>query len=167
MAAAARRNTAPFTGPLIPFARRRLRRRFGGGKDGVGKIWRAGGLLRRFELAYRDRAACSVWSYSSFDSRLKVAHDRDKIRDDITRQVVEAFTRWQSLGDQINDASRALAAAEEGLRLTRERKEFAVGIVLENIQAEQDLTRGRLDYFKTVAEFNKAQYALNRAIGKL
>jgi outer membrane protein TolC len=42
-----------------------------------------------------------------------------------------------------------------------------VGVVLETLQAEQDLTRARLDYLKTVAEFNGAQYALSRATGRL
>ena len=81
--------------------------------------------------------------------------------------MVEAFTRWQSLSDQLTIARRALGAAEEGLRLAQQRKEFAVGIVLETIQAEQDLTRARLDYLRAVAEFNKAQYALEKATGKL
>jgi outer membrane protein TolC len=60
-----------------------------------------------------------------------------------------------------------LAAAEESLHLAQQRKEFAVGVVLETIQAEQDLTRARLDYLKTVADFNRAQYFLRKATGKL
>ncbi len=157
-------------GPMIPaLGAQAFAGGLGGGKDGspdkfgeqedyfVGLSWRIGpGGLFDFGRIH------------SSDSRLKVAQITvDKVRDDIIRQVVEAFTRWQSLSDQIGTAKRGLIAAEEGLRLTRARKEFAVGIVLENIQAEQDLTRARLDYFKTVAEFNKAQYALNKAIGKL
>ncbi len=62
-------------------------------------------------------------------------------------------------------AERALTAAEATLRLTRERKEFAVGIVLENIQAEQELTRARNDYLGLIAEYNKAQYGLIKAVG--
>ena len=104
----------------------------------------------------------------SAESRLKATElNSEKQRDEATRQVIEAFTRWQSLTDQLVTARRALAAAEEGLRLAQQRKEFAVGVVLETIQSEQDLTRARLDYLKTVAEFNRAQYALNKAIGKL
>src|SRR5436189_6478947 len=80
--------------------------------------------------------------------------------------VAEA-AHWQASADQIETSRRALAAGEEGLRLAQQRKEFAVGIVLENKQAEQDLTRARLDYLRAVAEFNKAQYALSRAVGKL
>jgi len=37
--------------------------------------------------------------------------------------------------------------------------------VLERILAEQDLTRARNDYVTAVAEYDKAQYALLRAIG--
>jgi outer membrane protein TolC len=102
------------------------------------------------------------------EARLRLAEiDADRSRDAVTRQVVDGFTRWQSLTDQLITARRALAAADEGLRLARERKEFAVGVVLENIQAEQDLTRARLDYLRAVAEFDKAQYALLRAAGQL
>jgi outer membrane protein TolC len=57
--------------------------------------------------------------------------------------------------------------AAETLRLTEERKEFAVGNVLETILAEQDLTRARTDYANAVLDYNKAQYALTRAIGGL
>jgi outer membrane protein TolC len=42
-----------------------------------------------------------------------------------------------------------------------------VGIVLETVQTEQELTRARLDYLRAIAEFDKAQYALLRATGKL
>ena len=102
------------------------------------------------------------------DARLKAAQlGADKVRDEITRQAVEAFARWQSLADQLQTAKRALAAAEEGFRLAQQRKEFAVGVVLETLQAEQDLTRTRLDYLRAIAEFNKAQYALSKATGKL
>lgn len=91
----------------------------------------------------------------------------DKAHDEITRQVVEAFTRLQSQTERITMARRGLTAAEEGLRLSQQRQEFGVGIVLENILAEQDLTRARTDYLKAIAEFNKAQYGLSRAIGTL
>ena len=122
----------------------------GGGRSGVpdsfgpqedyllGVSWRVGpGGLFDFT---RTRSA---------ESRLRQAElSEEKLRDELTREVVEAFTHWQSLEDQLATARRALAAAEEALRLAQERKEFAVGIVLETIQAEQDLTRARLVSFK-------------------
>jgi outer membrane protein TolC len=91
----------------------------------------------------------------------------DKLRDEISRQVVEAATRVQSQVDQLARAKQALATAEESLHLSRQRKEFAIANVLENIQAEQDLTRTRRDYLNAIAEFNKAQYALTYALGRL
>jgi outer membrane protein TolC len=101
-------------------------------------------------------------------SQLKAAElSGEKLDDEISRQVVDAFVRVQSLREQINSAKRVLQTAEDGLRLAQLRREFAVGIVLENIQSEQDLTRARFDYLKAIADFNSAQYALSRAIGKL
>ena len=90
-----------------------------------------------------------------------------KLQDDITSQVVAAWTRSQSLSDQIGLAEGNLASASETLRLTRERKQFGVGVVLEDIQAEQELERARSQYVSALAEFNKAQYGLSRAVGSL
>lgn len=166
LAAAARdaRNGATY-GPLIPsLGAQAFWGGLGGGKSGgsdsfggqedyvVGLSWRIGpgGLFDSSRI-------------HSSEARLNVAKlDSEKLHDDLARQAVEAFTRWQALGEQLGTAQRALAAAEEGLRLAEQRKEFAVGVVLETIQAEQDLTQARLDYANVVAEFNKAQYALNK-----
>jgi len=62
-------------------------------------------------------------------------------------------------------SQRALAAAEQLLKLSLERKQFEAAAVLETIQAEQELTRARLDYFNTLAACNRAQFALRRAVG--
>ncbi len=168
---AARENTnAAVYGPLIPSIGAQV---FGGGMGGgrngdtgnfgdredylVGVGWRIGpGGLFDFP---RQRAA---------EARLSSAEiGAAKIHDEVVRQVVEASTRMQSQSEQIDTARRALSVAEEGLRLAQQRMEFGVGVVLENILAEQDLTRARSDYLKAIAEFNKAQYALSKAVGRL
>ena len=95
----------------------------------------------------------------------KLAHE--KLADEIIRQVVESHARVQSLADQITTAQTNLTTASETLRLTRERKQFGVGAVLEDIQAQQELARARSDYLSVMAEHNKAQYALQKAIGAL
>jgi len=101
------------------------------------------------------------------DARLKIADlNGQKLLDEVIRQVTESFTRSQSFADQMGTARRAVQAAEETLRLTQQRKEFGVGVVLENIQTEQELTRARLDYVTAISEYNKAQYALSKAIGR-
>ena len=171
LAAAARdRKSGATYGPLIPsLGATAFFGGLGGGRDGVadmfggqqdyivGASWRIGpGGLFDFT---RIRAS---------DARLKITElDNRKLQDELTRQVVEGFTRWQSQADQIQTARQALAAAAEGFQLAQQRKEFAVGIVLETIQAESDLTRAQLDYLKAVAGFNQAQYGLQRALGGL
>lgn len=100
------------------------------------------------------------------EAKLRVAQLTDaKLSDEIAREVVESQARLRSLSDQLGTAGHAAQAADEALRLASQRKEFAVGVVLEHVQAEQDFTRARLDYLNTVAEFNKAQFELKRAIG--
>jgi outer membrane protein TolC len=88
-----------------------------------------------------------------------------KLKDAVAAEVVAGLTRVRALADQIALAARALATASETLRLTRARKEFGVGIVLEDIQAQQAVTQARSDYVTAIAEFDKAQYALSRAVG--
>ncbi len=88
-----------------------------------------------------------------------------KLQDEIARQVVEGHTRVHSLLDQLATTRQNLTTAGDALRLTRERKQFGVGVVLEDIQAQQELTRARSDYLTVVAEFNKTQYGLVRAVG--
>jgi outer membrane protein TolC len=90
----------------------------------------------------------------------------ERVRLEIQRQVVEALTRCQSLADQLLSMERSVVAATQLLELSRARREFGVGAVLETIQAEQELTRARLDYLQVVSEHNKAQFALKRAVGE-
>ena len=90
-----------------------------------------------------------------------------KLKDTIGAEVVSTVARMQSLGAQIDLTQRNLGTATETLRLTHERKQYGVGIVLEDIQAQQDLTRARADFVTTLSEFNKAQYAVARAVGGL
>jgi outer membrane protein TolC len=91
----------------------------------------------------------------------------DKVIDQVANEVITSQTRAQSLADQIATAKQSLSDAEEALRLGQERKEFGVGVVLETILAEQDLARARNDYLNIVTDYNKAQYALLRALGRL
>ena len=81
----------------------------------------------------------------------------EKVRDEIIRAVVESQGRIQSLVDQLAVARGAAKTAEELLGLTQQRKEFGVGAVLEDIQAQQEATQARLDLVNIVIEYNKAQ----------
>ena len=166
-AARAAKNGALY-GPLIPSVGAQA---FGGGLGGgpdsgpgnfaaegdyaVGLSWRIGpgGL---FDSGRINASKARLVTVELGEARLK---------DRITAEVVTSLVRVQSLSAQIALAQQNLATAGETLRLTRERKQHGVGIVLEDIQSQQDLTQARSDYFTALAEYNKAQYALSKAVG--
>ena len=77
-----------------------------------------------------------------------------------------ALVAMNSTAAQIELARQNLGIADETLRLTRERKQYGVGVVLEGIQAQQALTQARSDYITALAEY-MAQYELSRAVGGL
>lgn len=100
------------------------------------------------------------------EARMRAAElELERVRLEITRQVVDAHARTQSLSVQLGHARRLLDSAAKALKLARERQAFGVSEVLENIQAEQDLTRSRLEYVGLVADYNKAQLSLQYARG--
>ncbi len=102
------------------------------------------------------------------DARLRgAALTADKVIDQVANEIITSQARVQSLADQIATAKQSLSDAEEALRLGQERKEFGVGVVLETILAQQELSRVRNDYLNIVADYNKTQYALLRALGRL
>ena len=88
-----------------------------------------------------------------------------KLKDAIVSDVVTSQVRLNSAAAQIQLAKRNLETASETLRLTQQRKQFGVGIVLEDIQAQQALAQARSAYVSALADYNEAQYALNKAVG--
>lgn len=101
-------------------------------------------------------------------ARSRVAElSQEKQQDVVVREVVETYTRVHSLADQMETAREALHSAEAVMRLTTERREFDVGAVLEHLLAQQDLAQARRQWLQVVADYDKAQYALQRAVGDL
>jgi outer membrane protein TolC len=100
------------------------------------------------------------------DVQVTVAQLNDeKLRDAITREVVDRYIQVQSLFQQLRDARLNVHSAEDTLRLTRGRKELGVGTVLEDIQAQQDLLKARTDLVNIVTQLNSAQYGLMHSLG--
>jgi outer membrane protein TolC len=169
LAAARENQKGAIYGPMVPTIGAQI---FEGGLGGG-----TGGNLNNWG-AQHDYVLGLSWRLGPggmFDSgRTRAAEARvktaaltlEKVQDQIAIQVVEATFRVNSLRDQIAVAKRVVKVSEDGFRLALERKEFSVGIVLETIETEQDLTQAKFDYLKTIADFNKAQYALARAIGR-
>lgn len=157
-------------GPLVPsLGAQVFGGGLGGGPDGgpsnfgaegdylIGLSWRIGpgGLF-------------DAGRVSASKARLAAAQLSDsKLKDAIIAQVVSGLVRVNSTAAQIRVAESNLGTATETLRLTRERKQYGVGVVLEDIQAQQALTQARSDYVTSVAEYDKAQYGLNKAVGGL
>ena len=90
-----------------------------------------------------------------------------KVRQQISRQVVDALSAARSADDQMLLARHGVELANRSLELSTHRKQFGVYAVLEVIQAQQDLTRARSDYASSLAAYAKAQYALALAIGRI
>ncbi|MBL9179440.1 MAG: TolC family protein [Verrucomicrobiaceae bacterium] len=84
----------------------------------------------------------------------------------IGREVVEAAAKAQSSHDQIAINDEAVNAAQEMVKLARERQASQLGVVLEYLLAREELTRARQSRVKAVTDFNKAQHSLKRAVGR-
>jgi outer membrane protein TolC len=168
IAAAEQARRGALYGPLIPtLGGQAFGGRFDGGAGdsnadggprrdyGVGLSWKVGpgGL---FDLG-RIRTSRSQLTAAQLGD--------EKLRDQIEREVVEGSVRVQSLFEQLRVARANLTSAEETLRLTRGRKTLGVGIVLEDIQAQQELLNARRDLVVIVTELNQQQYALLYSVG--
>lgn len=170
LAAARHERDAATKGPWIPNLTAQV---FAGGLDGgvntstrglsdsedyfVGLSWKigAGGLFDKG----RTRAA---------NARLHQAElEETRLKEAVVTEVAAAQEEVRTLAQQLKVARDGVKTAEENGKLTRERREFAVGIVLETVLAEQELTQARTDYLNTVTAYNAAQYVLMIALGEM
>jgi outer membrane protein TolC len=122
---------------------------------GVGLSWRIGpgGLFDRSRVR-------------SSEARLRRGElELEQTRDTIRRQVVEFSARASSLSAQLASLRTALDSAEKTAQLSRERRAQSVSGVLEDLLAEEELTRARRDYVSAVAAFDQSQHALLRSLG--
>jgi outer membrane protein TolC len=157
-------------GPMIPtLGAQAFAGHFGGGRSGQpGRFGESEDYAASLSWRVGPGGLFDVGQIRAKQSRMRAAAlDAEKVRDRIAFEIVTSRERVLSLADQLATAKQALADAEQSLRLDRERKEFGVGVVLETIVAEQELTRARNDYLATVAEYDKAQYSLLAALGRL
>jgi outer membrane protein len=170
VAAAEQEHKAARFAPLVPtLAAQGFFGALGGGKDSemdhfassadvlLGLSWRVGpgGLFdsSRVRLAESRRNMSEI--------------ERAKLCDRVASQVAALHARASSLNDQVSMARENLQTAAEALEAASQRKEAGVGVVLEVVQSQQDLTQARLAYVEIVAEQNKAQYDLLYALGRL
>ncbi|MFM9001989.1 MAG: TolC family protein [Opitutia bacterium] len=119
-------------------------------------FWRigAGGLLDSSRVRAAEAAAAQ--------GRLGV----ERVRDAVTREVVEAHASVQANLAATRAAQAGLKSAEEGLKIAAQRRDFAVGAVLETLQSQQDAVQARLEAVRTVADLNKSRHRLKAAVGE-
>lgn len=155
-------------GPMVPsLGAHVVAGGLGGGRDGsVGGFGGSGD--------YQVTLGWRIGPGGLFDKpRIRAAESRTRqaetlqarTHDEVTRQVTENYERVKALREELRIARQNVGTANETLKLALERKEFAVGIVLETLQSEQDLVTVKLEYVNTVIEQNRAQYRLRSALG--
>jgi outer membrane protein TolC len=87
------------------------------------------------------------------------------IRAAVAREVVEEQARVVSARDQIKLSDEAVGMAEEMAGLAKERQASQIGVVLEFLLAQEELTLAKRDRFQAVSAHNASQHRLFRALG--
>jgi outer membrane protein TolC len=99
-------------------------------------------------------------------SRVEQARWRQvQVMDQVASEVAEAYTQVVSRRDEIELARGGIKAADESYRRNSERIQDALGLPIEALQSIQALDRAQRQYVSSVADFNRAQFRLQRALG--
>lgn len=96
----------------------------------------------------------------------QAAINLERVRQKVTDEVLSSLAQLRAKEDQRKLAEQAVKDAEEALRLNQDRQTQNIGIPLEVLQAEEALTRARLDLYGTTTEFNQAQLRALASIGR-
>jgi len=100
------------------------------------------------------------------DSQLRIARlQGDQWRDEIIREVVELRSRAEMASGKVDATTRTVAAANRLADLTRARRDFGIGVVLEALEAERDLVRAKAEHLQALADHNRTQWELWHASG--
>ncbi|MDC0935172.1 TolC family protein [Pirellulales bacterium] len=89
----------------------------------------------------------------------------DQQRDNVAAEVVAAAADVTSYREQIAIAQEAIADAQQSYELTNERIRESEGLPIELLQSIGALTEAQDAYNESVANYNRAQFRLQRAIG--
>lgn len=168
--AAQKARDAAIYGPMVPtLTAQAFQGGVGGGRGGdtgnfgdqtdlvIGLSWRfgAGGI---FDGGRKKSAEARL-----VQSQISEANVKDKL----AQLVSEAHASARSAHDRLAIARTVLSTAGQVVTLSKERKEFGVGVVLEMIQSGSELARSRQDYLSAIADVNRAQLALAIYTGQL
>ena len=91
----------------------------------------------------------------------------EQVRNQIRREVEEAFFGLEASFENIDTAELGVEQAKEALRLARLRFQAGVGTQLEVIQQETDLTRAEDNLLRAIIDYNRSLSELQRAVSNL
>lgn len=88
-----------------------------------------------------------------------------QIMDQVASDVAEADAQVRARRGQIAIAEGGIAVAVESYRRNSARIQDGQGLPIETLQSIQALDQARRQYVRTIAELNRAQFSLQRALG--
>ncbi len=154
--------------PLVPSVLLGLS--YGGNGGGLGSSFQNYGDRMDFDAAafweVRNMGAGERAARCEAQSRVRQARFRQvQALDRVAAEIVEANTQVQAKRDQIPLAESAIAAARDSYRRNQERIMNAQGLPIEVLQSIIALDQAQRLYASTVADYNRAQFRLHRALG--
>jgi outer membrane protein TolC len=154
--------------PLVPSVLLGLS--YGGNGGGLGSQFENYGDRMDFDaVAYWELRNLGVGERAArgeAQSRVRQARYRQvEVLDRVASEIVEAHTQVQAKRDQRAVAETAIASAEASYRRNLERIENGQGLPIEALQSINALDQAQRLYATTVAEYNRAQFRLYRALG--
>jgi outer membrane protein TolC len=115
--------------------------------------------LRNFGLGERAKRN-ATWSQYDQARALQVS-----VMDRVAREVVEAHWQVQSRKGQIEVAESGVKWATNSYQRNLARIREGHGLPIEVLQSLQALDEARREYLRTLADYNEAQFRLQRALG--
>jgi outer membrane protein TolC len=168
VAAAVERLRSERSAPLVPSVLLGLS--YGGNGGGLGRnIDNFGDRMDFDAVAYwelRNLGWGEQAARAEAQSRVEQARWRQvQVMDQVASEVAEAHVQVVSRRDEIELAQGGITAAQDSYRRNSERIQDALGLPIEVLQSIQALDRAQRQYVRSVADFNRAQFRLQRALG--
>jgi outer membrane protein TolC len=88
-----------------------------------------------------------------------------QVMDQVASEVAEAHAQVVSRREQITLAQSGITAAQDSYRRNSDRIQDALGLPIEALQSIQALDNVQRQYVRAVADYNRAQFRLHRALG--
>jgi outer membrane protein TolC len=154
--------------PLVPSVLLGLS--YGGNGGGLGgDIDRFGDRLDLDAAAYWELRNFGLGDHAARDAAHSRVHQAEwqqvQLMDQVASEVAEAHTQVVSRKQEIELAKAGIQSAVDSYRRNTERIRDGQGLPIETLQSIQALDVARRQYVRAVADYNRAQFRLHRALG--